>query len=223
MIAEHHFYEPAQGHGLPHSPFNAIVAPRPIGWISSQSRQGVLNLAPFSFFNAFNYEPPIIGFAGNGPKDSVLNAKSTGEFCWNLASSDLAEQMNATSAAVPPDQDEFVLAGLTPAASRVVAVPHVAQAQAVFECRTTQVVPLVSASGAETVTTVVFGEVVGVHISAALLQEGIYQTAAAKPLLRGGGPSAYFTVRAEDRLDMSRPQPSSRPEQETPEDPDAVA
>lgn len=205
MIAEHHFYEPAAGHGLPHSPFNAIIAPRPIGWISSQSSAGTLNLAPFSFFNAFNYEPPIIGFAGNGPKDSVLNAEAVGEFCWNLVSADLAEQMNATSAAVPPDQDEFALAGLTPAASHVVDVPHVAQAQAVFECRTTQVVPLLSAAGEETVTKVVFGEVVGVHISTSLLTDGIYQTAAGQPLLRGGGPSAYFTVREEDRFDMHRP------------------
>lgn len=206
MNSDRHFYEPANGHGLPHSPFNAIIAPRPIGWISSQSSTGILNLAPFSFFNAFNYVPPIIGFASNGPKDSSANAESTGEFCWNLVSADLAEQMNTSSAEVPGEVDEFALAGLSPAPSRVVSVPHVAQARAVFECRTTQILPLRTAAGEQTVTRVVFGEVVGVHIDQALLHEGVYQTAAGEPLLRGGGPATYFTVRQEDRLEMRRPE-----------------
>lgn len=200
-----HFYEPRVGHGLPHSPFNAIIAPRPIGWISTRSTAGVLNLAPYSFFNAFNYLPPIIGFASNGDKDSVTNAEATGQFCWNLVSSELAEAMNTSSAQAPPQVDEFDLAGLTPAASRVVGAPHVAEARVVFECRTTQVVPLVTAAGEPTVTRMVFGEVVGVHIDRSLLHEGIYQTAWADPLLRGGGPSAYFTIRDEDRTDMRRP------------------
>lgn len=207
MTIDHHFYEPKDGHGLPHSPLNAVIAPRPIGWISSQDERGVLNLAPYSFFNAFNYTPPIIGFASNGAKDTLANAAATGEFCWNLASEDLAEQMNLTSAEVPPDVDEFTFAGLTPAASRVVGVPHVAESRAVFECRTTQIVPLLTASGEETVTSVVFGEVVGVHLDKALLRDGIYQTAAARPLIRGGGPTAYFTIREEGRLDMRRPRP----------------
>lgn len=203
--AHTHFYEPADGHGLAHSPFNSIIAPRPIGWISTQNHAGQLNLAPFSFFNAFNYTPPIIGFASNGPKDSLLNAESTGEFCWNLADESLAEAMNATSAAVPSEVDEFALAGLTPASSRIVSVPHVAEAKAVFECRTSQVVPLVAADGRSTVTTVVFGEVVGVHIDSSLLEAGVYQTVRSRPLLRGGGPSTYFTIREENIRDLRRP------------------
>lgn len=200
-----HFYEPRSGHGLPHSPFNAIIAPRPIGWISTRSAEGVLNLAPYSFFNAFNYVPPIIGFASNGIKDSVTNAEAAGEFCWNLVSGDLAEAMNATSAEVPPETDEFAVAGLSPAASRVIGVPHVAEARVVFECRTTQVVPLVAADQSPTGTRMVFGEVVGVHIDRSLLHEGVYQTAWADPLLRGGGPSTYFSIRDEDRTELHRP------------------
>ncbi|NLA54948.1 MAG: flavin reductase family protein [Corynebacterium humireducens] len=92
-----HFYEPAAGHGLPHSPFNAIIAPRPIGWISSRSADGVLNLAPYSFFNAFSYTPPLIGFASIGEKDSVANIRETGEFCGNLATRDLAEAMTESA------------------------------------------------------------------------------------------------------------------------------
>ena len=193
-----HFYEPESGTGLPHSPFNAIIAPRPIGWISSRSADGVLNLAPYSFFNAFSYVPPIIGFASNGPKDTLANAEATGEFCWNLVSRELASAMNATSETVPPEVDEFALAGLTPASSRIVDVPHVAESRVVFECRTTQVVPLQE-------TRMVFGEVVGVHIDSALLVDGIYQTALADPVLRAGGPVNYFTIDEDNRFEMRRP------------------
>lgn len=109
-----YYYEPANGHGLPHDPFNAIVGPRPIGWISSQDEQGRLNLAPYSFFNAFNYIPPIIGFSSVGRKDSLNNIEKTGEFAWNLATRPLAEAMNQSCAAVAADVDEFALSGLTP-------------------------------------------------------------------------------------------------------------
>jgi flavin reductase (DIM6/NTAB) family NADH-FMN oxidoreductase RutF len=203
--AHTYFYEPAAGHGLPHSPFNSIIAPRPIGWISTQDEVGHLNLAPFSFFNAFNYTPPIIGFASNGQKDTLRNAEATGEFCWNLADESLFEAMNATSAETSADVDEFSLAGVSPASSKVVTVPHVAQAKTVFECRTSQVVPLLTADGAKTVTHVVFGEVVGVHIHQSLLKDGIYQTSEAQPMLRGGGPSTYFTIRSENIRDLPRP------------------
>src|ERR1700733_14177922 len=94
---ERHFYEPSQGHGLPHDPLNAIIGPRPIGWISTVGQSGVFNLAPYSFFNAFNYKPPIIGFSSNGAKDSARNARETGEFVWNLATRKMAEAMNASS------------------------------------------------------------------------------------------------------------------------------
>ena len=122
---DRYFYQPAQGHGLAHDPFNAIVGPRPIGWISSQSATGVLNLAPYSFFNAFNYTPPLIGFASLGRKDTLRNIEATGEFVWNLATRPLADAMNASCAAAPPEVDEFALAGLATAPSRVVQVPRV--------------------------------------------------------------------------------------------------
>ena len=102
-----YYYEPAKGHGLPHDPFNAIVGPRPIGWISSQDREGRLNLAPYSFFNAFNYIPPIIGFCSVGRKDSLNNIEQTGEFVWNLATRPLAEQMNQSCAPVAAEVNEF--------------------------------------------------------------------------------------------------------------------
>jgi flavin reductase (DIM6/NTAB) family NADH-FMN oxidoreductase RutF len=116
-MADHtaHVYEPSQGHGLRHDPFNAIIGPRPIGWISSYSADGIANLAPYSFFNAFNYVPPLIGFASTGRKDSVTNIEATGQFCWNLATKALATPMNLSSAPAPAHIDEFELAGLTPA------------------------------------------------------------------------------------------------------------
>jgi flavin reductase (DIM6/NTAB) family NADH-FMN oxidoreductase RutF len=200
-----HFYEPRAGHGLPHDPFNAIVGPRPIGWISSRSGAGVLNLAPYSFFNAFNYVPPIIGFASIGYKDTLRNIEETGEFCWNLATRPLAEQMNLSCAAVPPDTDEFMLAGLAPAPSRVVAPPRVAESPVSMECRLSQLIQLQGAGGAKVQTWLVLGEVVGVHIDRALLQDGIYDTAAAQPILRGGGPADYFAIGSEQLFKMFRP------------------
>ena len=201
-----HFYEPRAGHGLPHDPFNAIVGPRPIGWISSRSRAGVLNLAPYSFFNAFNYTPPIVGFASIGYKDTVRNVEDTGEFCWNLATRALAGPMNASCAAVPPDVDEFALAGPAPVASRLVAVPRVLEAPVSFECRLTQIVRLHGADGQPAPSWLVLGEVVGVHIDRALLKDGVYDTANAGHILRGGGPADYFEVGPEQLFRMFRPQ-----------------
>ena len=109
-----HFYEPRHGHGLPHDPFNAIVGPRPIGWVSTRGRDGSVNLAPYSFFNAFNYTPPIIGFSSTGEKDSLRNARETGEFVWNLVTREIAAPMNETCAPVSYGTDEFGLAGLRP-------------------------------------------------------------------------------------------------------------
>ena len=200
-----HFYEPARGHGLPHDPFNAMVGPRPIGWISSRDAGGRLNLAPYSFFNAFNYTPPIVGFASIGAKDTLRNIRETGEFGWNLATRPLAERMNASCAAVPPEVDEFALAGLTPVASRTIAVPRVAESPVSFECRLTQIVQLQGVSGTPVETWLVLGEVVGVHIARALLKDGIYDTAAAEPILRAGGPADYFTITPDNRFRMFRP------------------
>ena len=200
-----HFYEPRAGHGLPHDPFNAIVGPRPIGWIASRSSAGLLNLAPYSFFNAFNYTPPIIGFSSIGWKDSVRNIEETGEFAWNLATRALAERMNQTCAAVAPEVNEFELAGLTPAPSRLVSVPRVAESPVSFECRLTQLIQLQRADGATVPSWLVLGEVVGVHIDRRLLKDGVYDTAAAAPILRGGGPADYFSIGPEQLFRMFRP------------------
>jgi len=200
-----HFYQPANGHGLAHDPFNALVAPRPIGWISSRDRTGILNLAPYSFFNAFNYHPPIVAFSSIGFKDSVRNAQQTGEFCWSLVTRPLSEAMNATCAAVGPEVDEFALSGMTPAPSRVISVPHVAESPVSFECRVSQILQLAGADGEKLNTWMVFGEVVGVHIAKRLLRNGIYDTAGADPVLRGGGPADYFKVDVSQKFQMYRP------------------
>ena len=200
-----HVYVPADGHGLRHDPFNAIVGPRPIGWVSTLDGDGRRNLAPYSFFNAFNYVPPIVGFCSVGRKDSLANAEATGEFVWNLATRPLAERMNATSASVAHEVDEFELGGLTPAPSRTVAPFRVAESPVNFECRVTQIVQLRTAAGAEVLTWVVFGEVVAVHIDRALIVDGVYDTGAGHPILRGGGLADYFEITPEARFQMMRP------------------
>jgi len=200
-----HFYEPRLGHGLPHDPFNAIVGPRPIGWISSQNQAGARNLAPYSFFNAFNYIPPIVGFASIGAKDTLRNVQETGEFVWNLATRPLAEAMNASCAAVAPEVDEFALAGLTATPSRRVNPPRVAESPVAFECKVTQIVQLQRADGDVVPTWLVLGEVVGVHIAQASLRDGVYDTAAAGHILRGGGPADYFSIGPEQLFQMHRP------------------
>ncbi|MEE8610999.1 MAG: flavin reductase family protein [Sphingomonas aquatilis] len=205
MTTSWHFYEPANGHGLAHDPLNAIVAPRPIGWIGSVSADGVPNLAPYSFFNLLNYRPPLIGFSSMGWKDSVANIDATGEFVWNLATRDLAEAMNATSASVGPDVDEHALAGLETAPSRLVAPPRVAASPVAFECKLTQIVRLQTKEGRELDQYLVIGEAVGIHIDATLLDDGVYQTARARPILRGGGPADYFEITEANRFAMRRP------------------
>ncbi|MBD1597352.1 flavin reductase family protein [Pseudomonas typographi] len=203
MSDDIYYYEPALGHGLPHDPFNAIVGPRPIGWVSTRAVDGTLNLAPYSFFNGFNYTPPIIGFSSVGHKDSLSNIQATGEFVWNLATFALAEPMNQSCAAVPPQVDEFQLAGLTPVASRKVAAPRVKESPVAFECKVTQIVQLQTAQQQPVDSWLVLGEVVAVHIAKALLKEGVYDTAAADPILRGGGPADYF--RLGEKFLMRRP------------------
>ncbi len=205
MSAKRYYYEPAAGHGLPHDPLNAIIGPRPIGWISSLNPQGQRNLAPYSFFNCFNYRPPIIGFASTGWKDSVQNILETKEFVWNLTTRELAEQMNETSATLPRGEDEFTRAGLTAVAGRKVKASLVAESPVNFECRLSQYLQLTSADGTAVDTWLVLGEVVAVHIDEALLKDGIYQTALARPVLRAGGPSAYYSVDESQRFDLIRP------------------
>jgi flavin reductase (DIM6/NTAB) family NADH-FMN oxidoreductase RutF len=196
-----HFYRPSEGHGLPHDPFNAIVGPRPIGWISSLGADGTRNLAPYSFFNGFNYRPPIVGFSSVGHKDSVANLQATGEFVWSLVTRDLAVAMNATATA--DRVDEWERCGLEAAPSTVVAPPRVAASPASFECKVTQVVQLLDRDGGPIESWMTFGEVVGVHLDEAFLVDGVWDTAAAEPVLRAGGPSAYFGLG--DRFDLTRP------------------
>src|SRR5689334_11586567 len=137
---ESYFYDPRKGHGLPHDPFKAIVAPRPVGWISSLGTDGSVNLAPYSFFNGLNSNPPIVGSSSEGRKDSVRNIEATGEFVCNLVSAELAEAMNRTSAPVAHGVDEMALAGLERASSRLVRPPRVARSPAALECKLLQIV-----------------------------------------------------------------------------------
>lgn len=198
-----HFYRPAEGHRLPHDPFNAIVGPRPIGWIGTLDARGRRNLAPYSFFNALNYQPPLVGFSSNAWKDTVANCQETGEFTWNLVTRSLAERMNASSTTA--EVDEFDIAGLEAAASSEIAAPRVAASPVNFECRVTQIIDLQAVSGQPSGSSFVVGEVVAVHIDDSLLVEGLFDTAAADPVLRGGGPSAYFGIDEAQKFDLHRP------------------
>ena len=204
-VHDYHFYEPAAGHGLPHDPLNAIIGPRPIGWISTISKSGVVNLAPYSFFNAFNYRPPIIGFSSTGAKDSLRNAEETGEFVWNLATRPLAERMNLTSATVDDTVDEFALAGLEKAPSQRIAPPRVAESPVNFECRVTDIVRLRDQHQQAVDAWLVLGEVVGVHIRRDHLKDGVFDTFGADIILRAGGPGAYLHVTPDNRFDLIRP------------------
>lgn len=200
-----HFYRPSEGTGLPHDPFNAIVGPRPIGWISSADRNGTRNLAPYSFFNGFNYGPPIVGFSSIGWKDTVANVDATGEFVWNLATRPLATQMNETAASLSAERDEFEVAGLTPVPSTVVSAPRVLESPVNFECQLTQLTQLKRADGTAVDTWLVLGEVVAVHIDQALLADGVYDTAAPHPILRAGGPASYAEISPDSMFEMIRP------------------
>jgi flavin reductase (DIM6/NTAB) family NADH-FMN oxidoreductase RutF len=182
------FYEPhARDEALlPRSPINAIVAPRPIGWIATMSRAGEVNLAPYSFFNVFCSVPPIVGFSSVGRKDSLSFAEETGEFTFSLATGPLREQVNLTSASLPRGQSEFAFAGLEAAPSRLVRPMVVAQSPAAFECVVTEIVRLKTRAGAEAGAHLVLGEVVGVHIDDRFIRDGRFDTAQALPLGRCG-------------------------------------
>lgn len=167
------FYEPDRNdHGLPYRPFKALVGPRPIGWISTLGADGVANLAPYSFFNAVADDPPIVMFSSSGAKDSLTNAEASGEFVCNIASYELRDAMNASSAAVAPGVDEFELAGLAKAACRLVRPPRVAAAPAALECRTVRVLDLPGHGDEPNVYRVVFGRVVGIHIADGMIVDG---------------------------------------------------
>lgn len=198
-----HFYHPDEGHGLRHDPFKAIVAPRVIGWISSRSVEGVVNLAPYSFFGAFATYPYIIGFSSEGYKDSISNIEATGEFAWNLTSKPLAEQMNKSSAPVDASVDEFKLAGLTQAPGVNIAVPHVAESPAALECKLLQIIRLKSLDGQLMDNWLALGQVVGVHIRSEFLKDGLFDTLAAQPVMRAGYRGDYAEIGA--MFEMIRP------------------
>jgi flavin reductase (DIM6/NTAB) family NADH-FMN oxidoreductase RutF len=181
------FYETgANAHGLKHDPFKAIVAPRPIGWIGTKAADGRRNLSPYSFFNAVSDRPKLVMFSSSGHKDSVTNIEETGVFTCSLASRHLASQMNASSVAVPHGVDEFDIAKLTAVAGRLVDAPYVGEAYAALECRMTQILRPVDVDGRESDNWVVFGQVVGIHISPEIIRDGLLDMAVARPLGRMG-------------------------------------
>ena len=203
------FYRPADGHGLPHDPFKAIVTPRPIGWISTLDAQGRANLAPYSFFNGCGDAPPMVMFAQTGRKsrpepvkDSIANIRETGEFACNIVSQMLKEAMNLSSGAYQPEIDEFELAGLTKAPGKTISAPHVAEAPAVLECRLVKIVDDLPSWRDHAFNIMAIGEVVGVHIDDAILKDGRVDVLGYNPVARMGYMD-YTTVT--DIWAMQRP------------------
>ncbi|MBR0681295.1 flavin reductase family protein [Roseomonas eburnea] len=180
------FYEPRLGHGLPHDPFKAIIAPRPIGWISTLDAEGRPNLAPYSFFNAVHSRPPMLAFTSESMKHSAANAIATGEFVFNLCTRPLFEAMNVSSDALAAGVSEFEAAGLATAPGRVVKAPRVAAAPAALECRVVQSLQFQDVDGRALEGWIIIGQVVGVHIDDACIRDGRFDTAAAQPVARCG-------------------------------------
>ncbi|MCW8087409.1 flavin reductase family protein [Sabulicella glaciei] len=180
------FYEPRLGHGLPYDPFKAIIAPRPIGWISTLDREGRANLAPYSFFNAVHSRPPMLAFTSETMKNSAGNAIATGEFVFNLCSRALFDAMNVSSDTLPAGASEFEAAGLEAAPSQVVAAPRVAASPASMECKVVASMQLRDLEGTMLSGWLIIGQVVGVHIDDAFLRDGRFDTVAAQPLARCG-------------------------------------
>lgn len=205
------FYEPhKRNHGLAKNPFNSLIVPRPIGWISSVDKEGVNNLAPYSFFNAVSYQPPTVMFSGgarNGDdnmKDSVRNIESSGEFVCNLATWKNRDQMNQSSAAVPPESDEIALTGLTPIASTLVKAPRIAEAPVHLECRYLKTVDIPGWTPADEYKMVI-GEVIGIHIDDEFItEEGLVDIAKMMPIGRLGYDD-YTRVDSNALFKMKRP------------------
>lgn len=198
------FYRPADAHGLPHNPFNAIVTPRPIGWISTRGADGADNLAPYSFFNAVAYEPPQVMFASTGTKpdragtkDSVANIRETGVFCVNIVAYAMRDAMNASSKTLPAGADEFTHAGLDRAECTAIACARVALAPAALECRLTSIVTLPGESNFA-----VFGEVVGVHMRDDCVVDGRFDVTRFQPLARLGYRDY---ARVDNLFELARP------------------
>ena len=198
------FYRPQDGHGLPHNPFNAIVTPRPIGWISTRGSDGRDNLAPYSFFNAVAYVPPQVMFAStgakadrDGTKDSMANIRDTGVFCVNIVEFAARDAMNQSSGPWDSDIDEFTDAGIEKAACETIECARVAAAPAALECRLTQIVPLEGRANFMAI-----GEVIGVHMRDDCLIDGIFDVTRFNPLTRLGYKD-YSVIR--EVFSISRP------------------
>ena len=199
------FYEPSKrNHRLPHDPFKAIVAPRPIGWISSMSAKGEINLAPYSFFNGVSGDPPMVMFSSEGRKDSVVFVEETREFVCNLAIWDLRSQMNVTSGSFPRGVNEMREAGLDSAPSVLVKPPRVKASPCAMECKLLQTVRLHDLGGKATDQYVVFGQVVGIHIDERFIKDGLLDTAAMQPIARAGYHE-YFVSTPQTKFSLRRP------------------
>ena len=193
---------PREERALSHSPLKAIVAPRPIGWISAMSRAGELNLAPYSFFNAVADD--MVAFSSSGRKDAMTFAEEGGEFVCSLATWDLRDGMNDSSAPLPRGRSEFAFAGLETAPSRKVRPPRVAASPAALECRWLQTIPLVPLAGGAAESFLVIGQVVSIYLDERYLSDGQLDTAAMQPIMRGGYLD-YFRATPETRFQMRRP------------------
>ena len=198
------FYRPEDGHGLPHNPFNAIITPRPIGWISSRDAEGINNLAPYSFFNGVAYEPPQVMFASTGTKpdqgdtkDSMANIEATGVFCVNIVEYAQRDAMNASSATLPKETDELAHADLPPVECETIDCARIEGAPAALECKVTQIVTLPGEANR-----VVFGEVTGIHLRDDCLRDGKFDVTTFQPLARLGYRD-YSVVR--DLFSLKRP------------------
>ena len=200
-----HYDAIANTHGLTRDPFKALVGPRPIGWVSSVSTNGICNLAPYSFFNAVSERPHYVMFSSDGVKDSLHNIHETGEFTCSMATWDTRFEMNMTSASVPADVDEYQIAGLTAVASRFVKPPRVKQAPAALECQHWKTIELPDVgTGSDNGYFVVFGRVVGIYIDDNYVREGRVDTGAMRPIARLGYMQ-YAVVTPETVFDINRP------------------
>lgn len=196
------FYEPRnKNHGLPHDPFTAIVGPRPIGWITSMSLKGEINLAPYSFFNSVSSDPPIVMFASDGRKDTITFVEETGEFVCNLAVWDLRDHVKETSWTFPRGTNEMEAAGLEAAPSLLVAPPRIRASPCALECKWLQTSRLNDIDGNPAPRFIAFGQVIGVHIDERFIRDGLLDTAAMKPIMRAGYHD-YFTATTETRFSM---------------------
>jgi len=201
------FYDPrSEPHGLAHNPFNALIVPRPIGWISSLATDGTANLAPYSFFNAVSGEPPFVMFSSAGRKDTQSNIEATGEFVVNMAVAALKTELNVTSAPVSQGVDEFEIAGLEKAQCKNISVPRVAASPVALECVLTKIVALEARDGTKARSEVIFGEVVGIHISDEVIVDGLVNIDRVRPLARLGYMD-YAII--DDVFAMPRPQASN--------------